>query len=496
MSGTDAKEPEVLHGVTLEAYAAVHAALGEGMDEARALAAAEVEPSAWPEADDAWSERLSDDFADEGPLQAEYDAHLHEAQTRFARPLPPVDRELAPWLDLVRHFTAAEEPLALLKKVGLRGADMTRLHRAWSKRLGDEPTLRAEAADILARAPGPVPVIAAIAPPPVAKPAVATASPASPPRMAEDADTPPPIFGPLPTEVDVADVVEPPPATQPPVTQPPVTRPPDTQPTVDSPPAAVPPFVASPGQPPAAVPALAGPASMRRPIPPPEPAPASLRDALSGTAPLPKISLPRSASPLPFASPMPPPSVSDRSPSPLPFSAPLPASRASSAVAPPPSVPLEASPNLGDTGPIQSLSMTMMSSGTPAGDAMPFSRRAPSPSPSPPPSAPASAAKAVLQATVMSNGAPPVGPAMPFREGPVPSAAELRKQVSLNVYAAICAELAVHPERAEAVFGRYGLADRTTRGAVDAMYKADLAHDPTLRAKFEELVARAKTILR
>lgn len=46
------------------------------------------------------------------------------------------------------------------------------------------------------------------------------------------------------------------------------------------------------------------------------------------------------------------------------------------------------------------------------------------------------------------------------------------------------------------VFGEGVLADLALRGAVDALYKSDLAADPALRSRFDEMVARARSITR
>jgi hypothetical protein len=51
-------------------------------------------------------------------------------------------------------------------------------------------------------------------------------------------------------------------------------------------------------------------------------------------------------------------------------------------------------------------------------------------------------------------------------------------ELSLAQYAALCAELAVFPEQAEAIFGRYGLSVPRDRLAVDLAWKERLRRDP------------------
>jgi hypothetical protein len=148
-----------LAGLTLADYTSVRAGVSEGFSLERVLAAEGIAPEAWPQADDAWGDALleSDD-------EAAVDAHdelLWQARQRYARQLPPVDRELAPWLDVVRGFASDPEPLAFLARIGLRAADMMRLHRLWSERLADQPALREEALAILSAAPAAPPQIEA-----------------------------------------------------------------------------------------------------------------------------------------------------------------------------------------------------------------------------------------------------------------------------------------------------------------------------------------------
>ena len=149
--------PLEARGVSLRQYAAVQAGLGEGLELDVVLAHERIDPTNWPEAEDAWSDLLLDDLEAEGPLQEMFDAHLAQAQDRYGRRVPPLDEELGAWLDFVRLWAEDAEPVALLARVGLRASDMVRLHRAWSQRLAAEPALARKAAEHLQREPGQLP---------------------------------------------------------------------------------------------------------------------------------------------------------------------------------------------------------------------------------------------------------------------------------------------------------------------------------------------------
>src|SRR5262245_53545061 len=123
----DEDQDDRLHGVSLRAYAGVHAGLAEELEIDVVLAHEGIVPADWPEAEGAWSDRLRDDFEAEGPLQARYDEHLAEAQARYGRRVPPLDEDLASWLDFVRGWSADPEPVALLARLGLRSTDVIRL---------------------------------------------------------------------------------------------------------------------------------------------------------------------------------------------------------------------------------------------------------------------------------------------------------------------------------------------------------------------------------
>ncbi|WP_438028857.1 hypothetical protein [Sorangium sp. So ce233] len=137
----------------------------------------------------------------------------------------------------------------------------------------------------------------------------------------------------------------------------------------------------------------------------------------------------------------------------------------------------------------------------PASDAASTAPVLPFGPPAPPdPSSPAAEAAVVprgmrgftsLTGTHPTSGAPAPAvlpfsssaPAAPAAPASPPSAAAL----SLEQYASLCAELAVAPGDAEALFGRYGLGQPDARLAVDRFWRDRLARDEAAHRRWQEL---------
>jgi hypothetical protein len=146
-----------LHGVSLSAYAGVQAGLAEGLELDRVLALDGVDPTVWPDAEEAWADRLIEDLENDGPLQEAYAERLAAAQDRHGRRVPPLDEDVKAWLDFVRFWAADPEPIGLLARLGLRPSDLIRLQRLWSRRMALDPALAQKAQGILQNEPGEMP---------------------------------------------------------------------------------------------------------------------------------------------------------------------------------------------------------------------------------------------------------------------------------------------------------------------------------------------------
>lgn len=151
-------DPE-LSGTPLSAYAAVLAYLEEGIPLEQALAHAGVEPRAWPAVEQAWGQRIAERAAHDRALLDAFDAHRLSAYGHVERPLPPIDADLAAWLNFFRSFSAREDPLGFLEERGMSENDFFRLVERWQARLDGDEALRKRASQLLGRPAGAVPEV-------------------------------------------------------------------------------------------------------------------------------------------------------------------------------------------------------------------------------------------------------------------------------------------------------------------------------------------------
>jgi hypothetical protein len=149
--------------ISLAQYAAVLAGLAEGHQLGRILACEGISPASWPDAEEAWSDRIAHEAGAEKGLQAEFDEHLATAQDRYGRRLPPLDEDLRAFLDFRRRWSTDPDPPALLARLGLRVGEVARLSRLWSTRLASDPALAEQAQGILRDEPGELPVVTPVA---------------------------------------------------------------------------------------------------------------------------------------------------------------------------------------------------------------------------------------------------------------------------------------------------------------------------------------------
>jgi hypothetical protein len=153
-----ALDPE-LEGIPLSLYAAVQAYLGGGLALEPSLDHAGLSPASWPAIEQAWITRLSESAADDGALIAACDEHRLAALAHVERRLPPLDEDLAAWLDFFRAFSASEDPGAFLGERGMIEGDVFLLLDLWQPRLVGDPAVRDRATALLGSAPGPVPAV-------------------------------------------------------------------------------------------------------------------------------------------------------------------------------------------------------------------------------------------------------------------------------------------------------------------------------------------------
>jgi hypothetical protein len=522
----------LFHGVSLRQYASVQAGLGESFELDAVLAHEAIDPAAWPEAEDAWSDALLEGLEQENGVHEAFDEHLAAAQDRLGRRVPPIDEELPAWLDFVRRWAADPEPVALLDRLGIGPTDVVRLHRSWSRRLSLDPTLAQQALGILGRDPGELPVLRpeprvldrpeatatlhgeAVAPADVEAPrgdgteprifvdlalwlsgeevangakGITTGAPAfsgaslAPPNEGEE--TLPPTLSPfrrgpaLPFEEARIQEMDGPtaiPATREPASPPPaqqaIARPkPDLGATVDF----------QSGLLAAALP------FMKQTGPAPMPAKIEIAPALPHQTPAP-------SSPHGIARPSHDLGGTGVLPAGL-LAAALPFMK-QDGVAPPAQIPAAASPR-GIARPSQDLGSTgVLPTGLLAA-ALPFMKSTTSPVAPPrdgrqPPLAPAVPTPAAeIRPIDARSGPPPPSPTV----GPTPP--RIDTTLTLAQYASLCAELAVFPAASEQIFQRYGLTAASQRISIDRAWKARLQSNAVEHKEWHQLYRHYQAVL-
>lgn len=148
--------PDLLHGVSLDQYAGVTAALAEGLPLPDVLREEQIPPDAWPQADAAWKVRIARDGTS-GLLFAAYAAQRAVAEDILARAVAPIDADLRAWMSFLQAYGAHPSPPEMLTAAGLGLNDLSRLQRRWARRMAEDAKLPAEAAEIAAKGPGPLP---------------------------------------------------------------------------------------------------------------------------------------------------------------------------------------------------------------------------------------------------------------------------------------------------------------------------------------------------
>ncbi|WP_437646550.1 hypothetical protein [Sorangium sp. So ce362] len=153
-------EEPLIHGVSLAQYAGVEAGSATGLALDVVLANERIDPAAWPDAEEGWTEQILEEEDENEPLLQAYEERLAEAQERYGRRVPPLDTDLKAWLDFVRRWSADDDPNALLGRLELHASDVVRLHRTWAKLMAQDPALAERAKGILSQEPGDLPAIA------------------------------------------------------------------------------------------------------------------------------------------------------------------------------------------------------------------------------------------------------------------------------------------------------------------------------------------------
>lgn len=151
-------ESPACHGVTLEQYAGITAALADAFSLRSALDLEGLDEATWKRASRAWKERLVGDGID-GPLFAEFKQKQIAAEDWLGRPVAPLADDLPAWISFLHAYGARAAPFELLTAASLRLSDVARLQRRWSRRLDADDQLKKQAADLAQRGAAPLPAI-------------------------------------------------------------------------------------------------------------------------------------------------------------------------------------------------------------------------------------------------------------------------------------------------------------------------------------------------
>ena len=147
------------------------AALAEGFPLDDALEIEGIDSAGWSTADPLWKVRLVDDPA----AFATYEAELADAEDWLDRSVTPLREELGAWLAFLDVYAAHPRPSELLKSSLLGVNDLSRLGRSWSRRAKEDAEIPRRIADMRK---GPLPPLPALViQPPVLRRARGSASP-------------------------------------------------------------------------------------------------------------------------------------------------------------------------------------------------------------------------------------------------------------------------------------------------------------------------------
>ncbi|MEO7331669.1 MAG: hypothetical protein ABI193_24050 [Minicystis sp.] len=151
-----AKDDEAAAEISVEQYAGITAALADDLPLDAILDNEGLDPPAWKPVDAVWKQRLAEGGAS-SPLFTTFLARRSEAEDILARKVRPLDDDLAAWTTFLQAYGAHASPFDLLAAQGLGLPDLSRLQRRWSRRLTADQELSRKAAELAAKAPGPLP---------------------------------------------------------------------------------------------------------------------------------------------------------------------------------------------------------------------------------------------------------------------------------------------------------------------------------------------------
>ena len=154
-----AEQQELILGISLAQYAAVNAALAEGLSLQEVLELEGLDARSYPKADLQWKQRLVAAATLSGGLFEQYQMELAAAEDWLARSIVPLDNNPMAWTAFLQAYSASADPGAWLKSLKLGPNDVSRLSRAWAKRVEKDAVLSKQLGELSKSPPGALPAL-------------------------------------------------------------------------------------------------------------------------------------------------------------------------------------------------------------------------------------------------------------------------------------------------------------------------------------------------
>lgn len=141
----------VFSNVRLEQHAGVTAALAEEIPLAEVLAQEGISESDWSSADPKWKQAL----VNAPDLQLKYVQKRRQAEDALGRTISPVSDDPVAWAGLLAAVNLADDSKDVLKPLGLRATDVSRLGRQWAKRADKDPEVHKQLSEAAGKGSAP-----------------------------------------------------------------------------------------------------------------------------------------------------------------------------------------------------------------------------------------------------------------------------------------------------------------------------------------------------
>lgn len=151
--------PELVFGISLAQYAAVNAALAEGLSLSEVLEIEGLDARSYPKADIQWKQRLVAAASLTGGLFEQYQKELSDAEDWLSRSIVPLESNPLAWTAFLQAYSSSPDPGAWLKSLKLGPNDVSRLSRAWAKRADKDPALAKQLGELSKSPSGVLPAL-------------------------------------------------------------------------------------------------------------------------------------------------------------------------------------------------------------------------------------------------------------------------------------------------------------------------------------------------